>query len=543
MELMSVFSLKSFKGGVADLTAYQLDTPIIGDMSDDEVYERDYIEVTIDNYDKEAEYEANSELITKIRYKSDNVVKVYFGSVDDDTNLDFKIRSLKVGYLASEWSDTLSVTVKDRPEESDDAIINDAFEDNLDDSDSADVTNDKVTITADGGYYKEVVTEQGDDETDWSSYQSYCEIELDKMTIIDDDTTKDELVVKEDIRDITKCYITNDDYPDGLLIDVGDVDRIEGSINDLDILGDDSGLYCYNLEDNTELGGADGVICDKDGNEVDGVFDNGKYNKGLVLNNDNSAYFKTGFDSLDDSDLTISFWYKYDDSDDNSCIFTSTRESDDKRMIAMFVNTSSTDNTGFAVYVDDDLKTKIEGNLADKLKDKNWHHLVFTSNGNIYIDNNLEFENQYDYDATELNSCFYFGCQEDETHLSKGMIDQIRFLSKNTDDNEVDTLYNETLDYFKADISSNNLENPPKTAYFEEASFTLSTALTKDTNPTDDDFVDEEVESFKIDTDTDLKEVTFKKVSDYSGNKFQRKFSGDENANVTYIKSNMWKDS
>ena len=51
------------------------------------------------------------------------------------------------------------------------------------------------------------------------------------------------------------------------------------------------------------------------------------------------------------------------------------------------------------------------------------------------------------------------------------------------------------------------------------------------------------MESFKIDTDTDLKEVTFKKVSDYSGNKFQRKFSGDEGANVTYIKSNMWKDS
>ena len=158
---MSVFSLKSFSGGVADLTAYQLDTPTIGDVSDDEVYERDYIEVTIDNYDKEAEYEANSELITKIRYKSDNVVKVYFGSVDDDTDLDFKIRSLKVGYLASEWSDTISVKVKDRPEESDDAIINDAFSDNLDDSDSADVTNDKVTITADGGYYKEVVTARG----------------------------------------------------------------------------------------------------------------------------------------------------------------------------------------------------------------------------------------------------------------------------------------------------------------------------------------------------------------------------------------------
>ena len=51
------------------------------------------------------------------------------------------------------------------------------------------------------------------------------------------------------------------------------------------------------------------------------------------------------------------------------------------------------------------------------------------------------------------------------------------------------------------------------------------------------------MDSFKINTDTDLKEVTFKKVSDYSGNKFQRKFKGDEGANVTYIKSNMWKDS
>ena len=57
----------------------------------------------------------------------------------------------------------------------------------------------------------------------------------------------------------------------------------------------------------------------------------------------------------------------------------------------------------------------------------------------------------------------------------------------------------------------------------------------------DDDFVDEEMDSFKIDTDADIKEVTFKKVSDYSGNKFQRKFSGDEGAILTYLRSDMWK--
>ena len=111
-------------------------------------------------------------------------------------------------------------------------------------------------------------------------------------------------------------------------------------------------------------------------------------------------------------------------------------------------------------------------------------------------------------------------------------------------DDEIDTIYREQVTKYKADISSNNLENPPTSAYFEEETVIIKTALTLDDDPIDpDDFVTEEVESWVINTDTDIKEVTFKKVSDYTGNKFQRKFTGDENANITYLKSNMWKDS
>jgi hypothetical protein len=534
MELMSVFSLKSFSGGVADLTAYQLDTPTIGDVSDDEVYERDYIEVTIDNYDKEAEYEANSELITKIRYKSDNVVKVYFGSVDEDTNLDFKIRSLKVGYLVSEWSDTISIKVKDRPEESDDAIINDAFEDNLDDSDSADVTNDKVTITADGGYYKENVTEQGDDEEDWSSYQSYCEIELKKMNILDDDTTKDELVVTDDITEINKCYITNDDYPDGLLIDVGDVEKEGGDdgsgVGVLDILDDDSCIDCFMFDDDlTSLGDNDGVI---DGTEQ---YDDGQFDKCLSL--DGSSAVKVDGANKPDFPFSVSLWVKDNDSDDGAVIYD----------FAGAKLTHYTGDNGLKIWD----KSKVSATSGEHISNDDFIHIVVIHTGDdnkeLYINKNeIDLSDGDDANNYEYNHLL-IGARGDGDSVKdgyfKGYIDQVRIFNGALSKDEIDKTYKEQYTKYKADISSNELENPPKTAYFEESSFTLSTALTKDTNPTDDDFVDEEMDSFKIDTDTDIKEVTFKKVSDYSGNKFQRKFTGDEEANVTYIKSNMWKDS
>ena len=74
------------------------------------------------------------------------------------------------------------------------------------------------------------------------------------MNILEDDTTKDELVTAKDIEGITKCYIANDDYPDGLLIDVGDVDEEDGTVNELDVLGDGSCIATYNLDgDATDL--------------------------------------------------------------------------------------------------------------------------------------------------------------------------------------------------------------------------------------------------------------------------------------------------
>ena len=148
-------------------------------------------------------------------------------------------------------------------------------------------------------------------------------------------------------------------------------------------------------------------------------------------------------------------------------------------------------------------------------------------------------------DATTFNKNAIIGADRDTddsiNDFYEGYIDQVRIFNKVLSDDEVKVLYKEQATYYKADISSNELQSKPTSAYFEEPNFTISTALTKDLDPTDDDFVDEEPESFKINTDTDIKEVTFKKVSDYSGNKYQRKFSGDEGAILTYLRSEMWK--
>jgi len=539
---------------------FMCEIPELSNQSADEINEGDYIEIDIDNYDENAEYLVDNELVTKFVYKSDKTFKVYFGNVDEDTDTTFRVRAIKTGYISSSWSDEISITVKDKPEEEDDAIINDAFADNKDTSSDCDVTNDKVVFTKDGGEYKEVITEQGDDEEDWSSYQTIAKIELEKMNIYDDDTDTDTLAVKnKKIKDVSKCYITNDDYPDGVEIDIGDVEdeSNEDTTNTLDIFGDDSCIACYNFDgDATDLSGNYDGTTHGDISYVDGFFD-----KGIRIDDEDEKQYV----SVDEiTDIKDAFTY--------SCWVTNPDDYDDEDYYAYVVANENHDRLyGLVIHYNDsdnDNNNKIECQLDgdnqllsipdDKTIEKedklffvySWDKSKNDGKPSVYIKNetqDYEYTLVFDDLATtdDLDKGFDVIAGINSTYDNRIaiVIDQVRIFNKVVSDDEIDILYNEQITKYKADISSNDLDNAPENAYFIEENITIKTALTKDNDPTDDDFNDEDLDTWKIDTDNDYKENSYKKVSDYSGNKFQRKITGDKNANITYLKSNMWKDS
>jgi len=522
---------------------FMCEIPELSNQSADEINEGDYIEIDIDNYDENAEYLVDNELVTKFVYKSDKTFKVYFGNVDKDTDTTFRVRAIKTGYISSSWSDEISITVKDKPEEEDDAIINDAFADNKDTSSDCDVTNDKVIFTEDGGEYKEVITEQGDDEEDWSSYQTIARIELEKMNIIDDDTDKDTLVVTDEkIKDVSKCYIINDDYPDGVEIDIGDVDEDKGTVNVLDIFDDDSCIACYNLDgDATDLSGNyDGQWKDSDDNDIDGTYDDGKFKKGAYSSGDND-YIDYPDDFPKNVKVCLSGWFYLTDDvsidDKHVHIFGCPRDTDtdnDSPVVACYFH-----NKQLVVerFYDDDITQDM---TKMKFEYNKWYHIatnVDDDKAEIYINNEKQDTEGYNDYWNGKKIAF------NSRNSISGIVDQVRIFNKPLSDDEIDKLYNEEISKYKADISSNDLDNAPTSAYFIEENVTIKTALTKDNDPTDDDFNDEDLDTWKIDTDNDYKENSYKKVSDYSGNKFQRKITGDKNANITYLKSNMWKDS
>jgi len=505
---------------------FMCEIPELSNQSADEINEGDYIEIDIDNYDENAEYLVDNELVTKFVYKSDKTFKVYFGNVDEDTDTTFRVRAIKTGYISSSWSDEISITVKDKPEEEDDAIINDAFADNEDSSSDCDVTNDKGVFTEDGGEYKEVITEQGDDEEDWSSYQTIARIELEKMDIIDNDTDTDTLAVTDEkIKDVSKCYIINDDYPDGVEIDIGDVDDESGNTTDtLDIFDDDSCIACYNFDgDATDLSG------NYDGTATNIDYVDGKFDKGAKFNGSSSYIQFPDNTFTSGKDFAITFWIKCED------------------VSASHRHVTLRHNHNIELFIQDS-KISLGDTGTKTLEDDTWYFCAFSATadgttGKIY-DADGELETITTNDDVRGSGSFdhdWLGRNDDSYY--EGTIDQVRIFNRTLSDDEIDKLYNEEKSKYKADISSNDLDNAPTSAYFIEENITIKTALTKDNDPTDDDFNDEDLDTWKIDTDNDYKENSYKKVSDYSGNKFQRKITGDKNANVTYLKSNMWKDN
>jgi len=532
--ILSAVSLKGLLG------EYINEVPVLSNQSSDTVNERDYIEIEIDNYDDEASYFVDNELVNRIVYKSSNIFKVYMASVDEDTEVEFRFRATKDGYISSGWSNAITVTINDSPEDEDDSIINDEFSDNEDSSSSVTVTNEDITFTADGGKYTEVVTLQGDDEADWSSYQTSCKIDLVEMFVADS-TDKDTLVTgASDIENINKCYILNDDFSDGIEIDIGDVTETDGNIVDsTDPLGDGSLKAKYQLNGNGDdlCGNYNATV------ENDGVVEeaNGKWDSCMKFDATNGKIYNKDFGDFFNNAHSISFWFKTTSTDHDQMLIETYRYSDpDDGFIIRHGGSRGLDvryYDGSSYLLDND----------EIVNDGEWHHLVIMFDGVDTITAYL--------DKTQLNSATieapenagelrigYGSYSGGEKYWLDGLVDHVEIYDKNISKDEVDKLYEQIGKLYSADISSNNLDNAPTTAYFIEKNITIKTALTSG-DPVDDDFNTENLESWTIDDALDIKNNTYEKVSDYSGDIFQRKVIGDEEANITYLKSLMWKDS
>jgi len=196
---------------------------------------------------------------------------------------------------------------------------------------------------------------------------------------------------------------------------------------------------------------------------------------------------------------------------------------------------------------------ELSNQSADEVNERDYIEIDidnYDENAEYLVDNELVTKFVYKSDKTFK---VYFGNVDEDTdttfrvraiktgYISSSWSNEISITIKDKPEEEDDAIINDA--FTDNENTSNDLDNAPTSAYFIEENITIKTALTKDNDPTDDDFNDEDLDTWKIDTDNDYKENSYKKVSDYSGNKFQRKITGDKNANITYLKSNMWKDS
>ena len=525
--------------------------PIIQSDSS-EVNERDFIEIEVTNFDKEAKYIPNSDLVTYIYPVLDNKIRVYFGGVDEDTTINLAFRVYKEGFVSSPWSNSIEITIKDTPEESDDLIVNDDFSTYAEEYQDCEVFNDKVVFTADNGYYKEVITEQDEDETAWSSYQTSCNILLDKIPLFKDDTSNDVLATtNNDIENVSKCYITNDDYQSGIEIDIGDVtSENKDTSTTLDIFSDNSCISLLPFNDNIDdVGNTFELIAyDKDDNSVDTIYDTGKFDNAISLNADTNAYLMDSDCSLNMENFSISIWIdmQNNDSDDWNKIVYITKDGD----AGTRINIVKSDNDGKKIFVQRyDNGSKVYSTDEDEngiidISDEGFAHIVYTqdSSGNVKIYKNKElvFEKTYSAPDDVVRNKIEIGAN-DSGNFFVGLLDNFRMLDKALTDDEVEILYNENITIYKADISSNELESTLNNAYFIEPAVVVDVALSDDI--VDDDFKTQTLESWNINTDTSVKINYYTKVSDYSGTKFQRKITANTNAVVTEMKTQMYKDS
>jgi len=511
------------------------DTPEITLIGSGNVDERRHFEVHVTNYNSSYKYGSNEDIVTKIKHIKDDKYRIYVGNVLEDTTFDIGVIAYKEGMIASKTSNKLSISIKDTPETEDDVIINSAFEDNEYDSDKYTVANDIITAKYDDAYYIENTTKQGEEEYNWSSYQTNSECSISKMVVLGD-TDKDYLYTTYNADKNENLYIINDENEEGLGAKIDASEKVKDTTNTLDMFGDNSCIACYQLNNN-----ATDLSSDYDGTDLDIDYIPGKYDQCGSFNGSSSKIDLPSNDTLMSAVMTtISFIFKVPSTNESGYMFNIRNTGNNS------LYSCSIDDSGNIVIAArrSDHWLKIFNDDIGLLAGK-WCHVCITTKEDdsdgyrLYAQGKLisTFDESVD---TNYSKCAFGYNPNGDNAYYEGQLDQIRVFNRAVTDDEVKELYSEAV--YKLDMRSNNLESAPTKAYKEEISFNVYSALTEG-NPSESDFKLDELDSISIDTDTNILTKHFKKVSDYGGDTFQRKVVGIEKSSTTKLKTYMWKDA
>jgi len=533
--------------------------PIIGNISSRYVDERDYIELDIFNYDKDAVYIplSTNNIVYSVRHSHNNTFQIHFGAVEDDIDIEFSIIATKKGLIYSPESDSVSMTVENKPEVSDDSIVNSLLLDNMESSTNCDVSNDIAVFTENDGEYVENTTTQGDDENEWTSYQTIARTKLAKFDIFKSNNEDFFGYVgdgeNDKILNANFVYAKSDDDTTFSKQEVdAKVFNDDATGNILDIFEDGSCLDMWQFKGNA---------ISYNGNEATVVgncnFDNVvKYKKGIsYYDNDEAQYVKVDEISDTKSAFTYSCFFtsKHGDGENDTYTYLCRDKADDSvyGIIVNYDNDSASNTIGVR-FNGDYQKVTIPND--DKLIYSDvyfiafyWDKTIDDGIPHIFIKNfTQDYEYTLDYDDLALTDDMSVGFDmivgTDDTTSSRILtsVEHLRIFNKSVSDDELDELKNEEYPYYDC-ILEDGIDGDITSVFIGEEFFRIETALSSETI-TDDDFNDENMVHWDIDEVLSEKVTTYEKVLDYKGSNFQRKVIGDKNANITYLKSDMWKE-
>ncbi len=218
----------------------------------------------------------------------------------------------------------------------------------------------------------------------------------------------------------------------------------EGELLDSDDpFEDDSQISCYQLnDDTTDLNdNHDGQWKDSDGNDIDGQYDNGKWDKSAKF--DGNSYIDLGYEFNDSKDLSISLWFNPTNLDNDNAMIHLSKDGENTFIIASHWS----DDTNFAVSLNNNSYA-----IDFDLETNTWYHAVYTTNGKVYVNGNLINTFDETVDATTFNKNAIIGADRDTddsiNDFYEGYIDQVRIFNRILSSDEVKKLYVESKEYF-----------------------------------------------------------------------------------------------
>ena len=237
----------------------------------------------------------------------------------------------------------------------------------------------------------------------------------------------------------------------------------DGTSDTLDILGDDSCIAAYTFDGNADdlSDNYNGQWKDSDGNDIDGVYEDGKFGK-CMYSEDEGKYIQFGTNLAKDvfdgkNVITFSFWIKFKDYDNvNGRIIRINNEDGDDNGIYIMKNRigsggGDSDITG--------------SEIPNKLDNHIWYHIVGISDGDngskIYVNNKLKGQDSTEFYNIKSDNEFVIGYDENYTHTPL-WIDQVRIFNKALNEDEINVLYNEGVAKFKLSKDNIKISNIPE---------------------------------------------------------------------------------